>query len=62
MTLISCNECGNKVSEKAASCPNCGAPISVSQTVTINPKSKVKVTRPGLKWEAAGFILIAITR
>ena len=27
MALISCDECGKQVSEKAASCPNCGAPI-----------------------------------
>lgn len=29
MALISCAECGKQVSEKARSCPNCGAPISV---------------------------------
>jgi TM2 domain-containing membrane protein YozV len=26
MALIKCNECGNEVSDKAASCPKCGAP------------------------------------
>ena len=61
MALISCNECGNQVSEKATSCPNCGAPISDNNTVSLKPGSKVKVTRSGLKWEAAGFILIAIS-
>ena len=25
--LITCSECGKSVSDKAASCPNCGAPL-----------------------------------
>lgn len=28
MALIKCEECGKEVSDKAASCPNCGAPIA----------------------------------
>lgn len=28
MALISCSECGNQVSDKAAACPKCGNPIS----------------------------------
>ncbi len=27
MSLIKCTECGNEVSDKAANCPHCGAPI-----------------------------------
>lgn len=27
MPLINCNECGKEISDKAASCPNCGSPI-----------------------------------
>lgn len=27
MALIKCKECANEVSDKAKSCPNCGAPI-----------------------------------
>ena len=26
MALISCNECGKEISDKAASCPQCGIP------------------------------------
>src|SRR3990172_7446048 len=29
MALISCWECGKKISDQAAACPNCGAPITV---------------------------------
>ena len=28
MALINCNECGREVSDKAQSCPSCGAPIA----------------------------------
>ena len=28
MALIKCNECGKNVSDKAESCPNCGAPVN----------------------------------
>lgn len=28
MALISCDECGNEVSSKAETCPNCGAPVA----------------------------------
>lgn len=35
MALIKCSECGKEVSENAASCPNCGNPISNKQ-VTVN--------------------------
>ena len=27
MALIKCSECGKEVSDKASSCPNCGAPV-----------------------------------
>lgn len=30
MALIKCSECSNEVSDKAESCPKCGAPISVA--------------------------------
>lgn len=28
MALVACGECGKQVSDTAASCPNCGAPIA----------------------------------
>ncbi len=30
MALINCEECRKEVSDKAASCPNCGAPLQVA--------------------------------
>ena len=32
MALIKCNECGREVSDKAQSCPSCGAPIENNMT------------------------------
>lgn len=32
MSLIACTECGRQVSDKAASCPQCGAPIATGKT------------------------------
>lgn len=29
MALVVCTECGNAVSDRAAACPKCGAPVSV---------------------------------
>jgi len=58
MALISCTECGKEVSDKASSCPNCGAPISSNGSVSLNPESHAKVTRTGAKWEGIGFLLI----
>jgi uncharacterized membrane protein YvbJ len=60
MALRPCAECGKEVSEKAASCPNCGAPISGNSGVLLNPQSHTKVTRTGAKWEGIGFILIIV--
>lgn len=33
MALIACRECGAKVSDKAASCPHCGCPITDSRSL-----------------------------
>jgi len=33
MALINCSECGAEVSDKAASCPKCGAPITAAKEV-----------------------------
>ncbi|MDA3800189.1 MAG: zinc-ribbon domain-containing protein [Kiritimatiellae bacterium] len=60
MALISCTECGKKISEKAVSCPNCGAPMSGNSSVSLNPQSHTNVTRTGAKWEGIGFVLIVV--
>lgn len=54
MGLSKCGECGRDVSARAAACPGCGAPIAGAAV------TQVSVTRPGAKWEAAGFVMIAV--
>ena len=52
MALIKCSECGNEVSDKAASCPKCGNPINqkeeskvmiygYTENYMLNPKVKI---------------------
>ena len=33
MALIKCSECGREISDKASSCPNCGAPVKAAGCV-----------------------------
>ena len=39
MSLVNCKECGKEVSDQAASCPHCGAPIQGSPTNKATAKS-----------------------
>jgi ribosomal protein L37E len=42
MALITCDECGKKVSEKAKACPSCGNPIaSVKHKISANKKTGI---------------------
>lgn len=48
MALITCQECEKEVSDKAATCPNCGAPINDKTT-------EIEMTNKSLKF----YILIS---
>lgn len=42
MALINCPECGKEISDKAASCPNCGLPIEkMPRELTENEKPEM---------------------
>jgi uncharacterized membrane protein YvbJ len=62
MALITCSECSKEVSDKAFSCPSCGAPITSPSheplKVTLSEKSHTYTTRTGGKWEGIGFLMI----
>lgn len=60
MALISCPECSKEISDKAAACPNCGAPQagSAAPSIKLNSESHAHVTRTGASWEGWGFVLI----
>jgi hypothetical protein len=42
MPLINCEECGREVSDKAQSCPGCGAPLAASTSNDSNAPTVVK--------------------
>lgn len=52
MALIKCAECGKEISDRATTCPACGAPVGEAQAAV------VEVTRAGGKWEGWGFVMI----
>lgn len=59
MPLITCPECQKQVSDKAAACPQCGAPITgVAAPVQVGGGSHARVTRTGALWEGIGTVLV----
>ena len=44
MALTSCRECGKQISDQAAACPHCGAPVRLQAQPTSPPK---KASNPG---------------
>jgi hypothetical protein len=55
MAIIACKECGHQVSDKAASCPSCGAPIAV----VVKPRRRAKRVIYGFLITSAALALIA---
>ena len=45
MALIQCSECGQQVSDKATTCPNCG--VSISGSTSNKSASKLRIVRVG---------------
>jgi hypothetical protein len=58
MSIIKCNECGNDISDKAAACPKCGAPVEkekVQQEQTKTYEAKPSYTPPQVHEEQKSF-------
>jgi hypothetical protein len=51
VTLTSCRECGQAVSDKAATCPHCGIPA---------PAQRAAAGRPRSSGNAAGILIIGL--
>lgn len=65
MALIPCGECGREVSDKAAACPHCGAPVSSGESVQ-NRRVEESQPRKTSRWKwvvgvpVGTFILLMI--
>jgi hypothetical protein len=58
MALIECPECHKQVSEKAASCPNCGAPVTAVTEITA--PAETAATPSSRKWQWRHSIFLGI--
>ena len=54
MALVKCSECGAKVSDKAAACPQCGAPVDPASMQQINAAVKKYLTPDKISIVKAG--------
>jgi TusA-related sulfurtransferase len=55
MAIIACKECGHQVSDKAASCPSCGAPLAAA----VKPRGRAKRVVRGFLITSVAVGLIA---
>lgn len=64
MALIKCSECGREISDKAAACPGCGAPVVVSpvaaQAVERGPEETLLVVHRAIFRENPLLLLLLI--
>ena len=61
MALISCPECGNSVSETAATCPSCGFALSpevIAKQKTTQQKEQTELKRLGLAFLGLLFLCV----
>lgn len=64
MALITCEDCGREVSERAQSCPSCGCPTggfqinTAASPGTYAPRNQVR-TRPTPMWIKKGMLISA---
>jgi hypothetical protein len=62
MTLIRCPECARTISDQAAHCIGCGAPVAVRSAIDLEPapSSALPPTRRQIRWRLvlAGLMLL----
>lgn len=56
MALINCQECGAQISDQAASCPKCGAPVAAKAPKKEESSGRLSV----LKWVFMGIIGLVV--
>jgi hypothetical protein len=62
MTMITCNECGRAISDRAAACIGCGAPMVSHSQINLEPAPPTGLppTRRQIRWRLllAGLMLL----
>lgn len=59
MALIKCQECEKEISDKAATCPGCGAPVSnITQAIPDEIPEESPNANSSINLEAVGFAII----
>lgn len=58
MALIKCPECNKEISDKAAACPNCGAPVVMSE---VKKFEAIAIESKNKKKKIIGIITLALT-
>lgn len=58
--LIQCKECGKQISDKAAACPDCGAPATDANKTTLIELSSKELKKKELLWTFS-FIISALS-
>lgn len=53
MALTVCNECGGRVSDTAAACPHCGAPVLRASEAVDTPLKRVAIQDPLIPFASA---------
>jgi hypothetical protein len=59
MPLVKCPDCQTEVSDRAPSCPKCGAPINHSQAA-VNPQPAPKKKTSFVTWGCLTLIVLAV--
>lgn len=63
MALIHCAECNREISDRAVSCPGCGAPIAAQPSGPDSAEAVQTIQATGKSWKGQqllAFLLIAI--
>ena len=60
MTVITCPECGHRVSDQAAACPQCARPMRQAPTVIVDPYREPVQTIQRTSKKYKGFMLAGV--
>lgn len=62
MALVTCEDCGKKVSERAVACPNCGAPVREEEKPEVQKVVAVDPTHAGAHEAGEGCALLLTSK